>query len=71
MSALCRDMSSNRLTDVIPTTISNLVNISRINLHSNKLTGTLQPFVNLRSLTYLNVGDNLLTGEGYLASAAQ
>jgi hypothetical protein len=56
-------MSSNRLSGPIPTTFANLVNITRINLHSNLLTGTLQPFVSLRTMDYLNVGDNRISGE--------
>jgi hypothetical protein len=56
-------MSSNRLSGPIPTTFANLVNITRINLHSNLLTGTLEPFVSLRTMDFLNIGDNRISGE--------
>ncbi|XP_028122373.1 receptor-like protein 34 [Camellia sinensis] len=58
------DLSHNELRGPIPQSISNLVNLTLLDLSSNNLSGVveLQTFSNLKSLDFLNLGFNLIQG---------
>ncbi|GJP73003.1 hypothetical protein CLOP_g3766 [Closterium sp. NIES-67] len=53
----------NRLTDVIPDSITDLTGLTYLNLASNRLSGELPPSIgNLQDLTYLNISNNDMQG---------
>ncbi|XP_025804052.1 probable LRR receptor-like serine/threonine-protein kinase At4g36180 isoform X1 [Panicum hallii] len=57
------DLSSNQLTGPIPKSFFQLTNLRRLDLDSNKLTGTVElgSIWRLRNLTYLNLGNNMIS----------
>jgi Leucine-rich repeat (LRR) protein len=63
-SPLCEiDLSNNKLTGPIPKSFFPLKNLRSLDLDSNKLTGTIElgSIWRLRNLTYLNLGNNMIS----------
>jgi len=57
------ELSSNQLTGSIPKSFFQLANLRDLGLESNKLTGTIElgSIWRLRNLTYLNLGNNMIS----------
>ncbi|RCV09730.1 hypothetical protein SETIT_2G052700v2 [Setaria italica] len=57
------DLGGNQLTGPIPKSLFQLTNLERLSLESNKLTGTIElgSIWRLKNLTYLNLGNNLIS----------
>ena len=55
-------MEQGNLTGSIPTEVAALTNLIFIDLDFNQITGTLEPFLGLSSLTQLDLNDNRFTG---------
>ncbi|KAF8092559.1 hypothetical protein N665_0411s0019 [Sinapis alba] len=55
-------LSSNHFHGQVPSSISNLTQLSILGLDDNKLTGSIQPLQNLTNLSVLGLVDNYLTG---------
>jgi hypothetical protein len=56
------DLSANVFTGEIPTTLGALINLERLNISNNKLTGPLSVLQSLKSLNQVDVSYNQFTG---------
>ncbi|KAB1204490.1 Serine/threonine-protein kinase BRI1-like 1 [Morella rubra] len=56
-------LDNNNLQGIIPASWSNLVNLKRLELQSNKLSGEFPNLGSLRNLYYLDASDNAISGK--------
>lgn len=56
-------LSGNKLTGTLPTSLGDWSNLRMLNLNGNRFTGTIPRAYSFRSLTSLDLGDNLLYGD--------